>query len=122
MSKKQSNNNGLVYSTDQGRLCPGCGKASGQCCCKQEKKGQVKSDNIVRILLDKKGRKGKGVTVIVGLPLAEGDLKKMAKKLKQQSGCGGTVKDGIVEIQGDHRQGLLVELQKQGYKVKLAGG
>ncbi|MDH4319971.1 MAG: translation initiation factor Sui1 [Desulfobulbaceae bacterium] len=122
MPKRDDNNGGLVYSTEHGRLCPGCGKARGQCGCKVEKKRPVKADGIVRLSLETKGRKGKGVTLVTGLLLADDDLRQMAKRLKQQCGSGGTVKDGVVEIQGDHRQPLLVELQKQGYTVKLAGG
>ena len=122
MKKRNDSNSGLVYSTEQGRLCPGCGKASTLCGCKRDKKRQGKPDGIVRLSLDKKGRKGKGVTVITGLPLGGSDLKLLARKLKQQCGSGGTIKDGNVEIQGDHRTVLLAELQKEGYKVKLAGG
>ena len=121
MKKRQDNDTGLVYSTEQGRLCPGCGKVSGQCLCKK-KTVPVKADGIVRISLDKKGRKGKGVTLITGLPLGDSDLKELAKKLKTRCGSGGTVKNGVVEIQGDHRQSLLEELIRQGYQVKLAGG
>ena len=122
MSKGKERNTNLVYSTEHGRLCPECGKAVDKCICRQAKKRSVKTDGIVRISLETKGRKGKGVTLVTGLPLAESDLKEMAKKLKQQCGSGGTVKDGVVEIQGDHRQSLLLELQKQGFKVKQAGG
>jgi len=122
MNKRQGNNTGLVYSTEQGRLCPGCGKPAGQCRCKTEQRPAAKADGIVRISLETKGRKGKGVTIITGLPLGDSDLKLVARKLKTQCGSGGTVKDGVVEIQGDHRPALLAELQKQGYRVKLAGG
>ena len=122
MKKRQGNDSGLVYSTDQGKICRGCGKASGQCRCKKKMGLATKSDGIVRISLDRKGRKGKGVSVISGLPLSVDELKQLAKKLKTRCGSGGTVKAGAVEIQGDHRQVLLEELKKQGYQVKLAGG
>ena len=69
-----------------------------------------------------KGRKGKGVTLINGLPLAAKELKNLAKVLKQKCGCGGAVKNGIIEIQGDHRDILEQELVTRGYKVKRAGG
>lgn len=118
---KKQNNSGLVYSTEQGRICPGCGKVSRQCRC-QKKPSPAKSDGIVRISLDRKGRKGKGVTIITGLPLDNRALKDLAKKLKTRCGSGGTVKNGVVEIQGDHRPMLLEELKKQDYQVKLAGG
>jgi len=82
----------------------------------------ARSDGIVRIQRESKGRKGKGVTLITGVSLPPEELKKLAKTLKQKCGSGGTVKDGVIEIQGDHREILLAELQKQGWKVKLAGG
>ncbi|MDH3346523.1 MAG: translation initiation factor Sui1 [Desulfobulbaceae bacterium] len=119
--KKRGGGTRLVYSTDQGRICPECGKPKQECICRAKDK-QVKTDGIVRVSLDKKGRKGKGVSVISGLPLDEGKLRVLAKQLKQRCGGGGTVKDGTIEIQGDHRELLVTELTKQGYKVKLAGG
>jgi translation initiation factor 1 len=82
----------------------------------------VKTDGIVRIHRETKGRKGKGVTLLTGIPLPAEELKTLAKSLKQKCGTGGTVKDGVIEIQGDQRQLLLAELQKLGWKVKLAGG
>jgi translation initiation factor 1 len=69
-----------------------------------------------------KGRKGKGVSLVVGLPLDSTGLKKMARQLKQKCGSGGTVKDGVIEIQGDHRDTLMNVLVKLGYTVKRAGG
>jgi translation initiation factor 1 len=69
-----------------------------------------------------KGRKGKGVTIITGGPLDPDGLQKLAKQLKQKCGAGGSVKDGVIEIQGDHRDALLEELQKQGYTAKRSGG
>ena len=121
MKKRQGNDSGLVYSTEQGRLCPSCGKVSRHCLCKA-KTPPTQSDGIIRVSLDKKGRKGKGVTLITGLALADSDLKQLAKKLKQRCGSGGTVKDGVIEIQGDHRQTLLAELARLGRQAKQAGG
>lgn len=115
------NNSKLVYSCEAGRLCPNCGKALKQCACKKQKTSP-KGDGIVRIHRETKGRKGKGVTLISGIPLAGDELKKLAKMLKQKCGTGGTIKDGVVEIQGDHRDLLLDELQKKGWTVKKAGG
>lgn len=80
------------------------------------------SDGVVRLMRETKGRKGKGVTLITGLPLAGKELKKLAKSLKQKCGCGGSVKGGVVEIQGDQRDVLEQELCALGYKVKRAGG
>jgi translation initiation factor 1 len=69
-----------------------------------------------------KGRKGKGVTLITGVPLDDEGLKQLAKSLKQKCGSGGSLKDGVIEIQGDHRDALEKELNGLGYKVKRAGG
>lgn len=114
-------NNGVVYSTEHGRMCPGCGKPVAECRCRQ-KKTPPGGDGIVRIGRETKGRKGKGVTVISGIPLDEKGIKELAKHLKARCGAGGTVKDGVIEIQGDHRDALLEELRKRGWTVKLAGG
>lgn len=111
---------GLVYSTETGRLCPGCGKVAKQCSCKKDQ--MVPSDGVVRISRQTKGRKGAGVSLITGLPLAETELKALAKTLKQKCGTGGTIKNGVIEIQGDHRELLCDLLRKSGYTVKLAGG
>jgi translation initiation factor 1 len=111
-----------VYSTEQGRLCPGCSQPVAKCQCKAAQKQQVKGDGKVRVSRETKGRKGKGVSLISGLPLNEEELKKLAASLKQQCGTGGTVRDGVIEIQGDHRDKLLKLLQDQGYNAKLAGG
>lgn len=116
-----TNNSKPVYSCESGRLCPDCGKAVKQCRCSNQP-APSKGDGIVRIQRETKGRKGKGVTLITGLPLAAGELKKLAKTLKQKCGTGGTIKEGVIEIQGDHRELLLGELQNRGWTVKKAGG
>ncbi|NTV15126.1 MAG: translation initiation factor Sui1 [Desulfobulbaceae bacterium] len=121
--KRTNTNGGLVYSTDRGRTCPGCGMPAGQCSCSGARPGtRPAGDGIVRISRETKGRKGAGVTLLRGLGLAPEQLKALAGQLKQRCGSGGTVKDGVIEIQGDHRQLLLAELARQGFKVKLAGG
>jgi translation initiation factor 1 len=102
-------------------MCPDCGKPVAECRCRRKKKPPG-GDGIVRIGRETKGRKGKGVTLISGIPLAEDELKEVAKQLKARCGAGGTVKDGVIEIQGDHRDALLEELRKRGWTVKLAGG
>jgi len=112
---------GIVYSTAHGRMCPECGRPSGECVCGR-KKVVPGGDSVVRIGRETKGRKGKGVTVITGLPGDEAELKELGKQLKAKCGAGGTVKDGVIEIQGDHRSLLLHELSSRGLKVKLAGG
>ena len=119
-------NSRLVYSTESGRICPACGNPTAKCTCKKKKvtkKQQVYPDNgVVRIRREVKGRKGKTVTSIFGVPLEDQELKQFAKTLKSRCGAGGTVKDGTIIIQGDHRETLLLEVKKQGYTVKLAGG
>jgi len=79
-------------------------------------------DGIVRVSRETKGRKGKGVTLIRGMALAEPELRLLTSRLKQLCGTGGTLKDGVIEIQGDHRERLLLWLLEQGYKAKKAGG
>lgn len=115
---------GLVFSTEKGQMCPGCQQAVEDCACNAlaEEQRLEQLDGIVRIRRETAGRKGKGVTTVTGVPLAEKALKQLAKKLKQQCGTGGSVKEGVIEIQGDHRDTLKQALEKQGYTVKLAGG
>lgn len=119
------NNIRLVYSTESGRICPSCGHPAAKCTCKKKKTAKKHSiypnDGIVRIRRDVKGRKGKTVTAVFGVPLDDKKLHRFAKTLKRLCGAGGTVKDGIVLIQGDHRETLLNEIEKQGLTVKLAG-
>ncbi|MFT5701959.1 MAG: translation initiation factor 1 [Desulforhopalus sp.] len=119
---KKVKTKGLVYSTETGRTCPGCGHPLKQCCCSSKQNTRPPSDGIVRVSRQTKGRKGAGVSIITGIPLADAELKKVAKTLKQKCGTGGTVKNGIVEIQGDHREILVDSLIQLGYKAKLAGG
>ncbi len=112
---------GLVYSTEHGRMCPGCGKPVGECVCRREKAIPT-GDGIVRVARETKGRKGKGVTVITGLPLNQEGLQGLARELKRKCGAGGTVKGNTIEIQGDHRDLLMEELKGCGYIVKRSGG
>lgn len=117
----KSRNSRLVYSTDQGRLCPECGQAQHIGPCKSSDTPR-RGDGVVRIQRQTKGRKGKGVTLITGLAMDDSELNTLAKQLKKKCGSGGTVKDGVIEIQGDYRERLLQELTKLGHKAKLAGG
>jgi translation initiation factor 1 len=112
-----------------GRICGKCGKPAAGCLCKKKKPGRAKKlpsgfpdDGIVRIKREVKGRKGKTATVIIGIPLDDNDLKQFAKELKQGCGTGGSVKDGAIIIQGDHRKTILDKIKKKGYKAKIAGG
>ncbi len=117
----------LVYSTGQGRLCPECARPIDACRCRRSKAAQPaavvpKGDGIVRVGRETAGRKGKGVTVITGVPLAGDALDDLATRLKKRCGSGGTV-DGVrIEIQGDHRDLLVAELGKLGYTVRKSGG
>lgn len=108
---------GTVYSTEHGRMCPGCGKPAADCVCRR-KEQTPKGDGIVRVALETKGRKGKGVTLVTGVLLGQDGLNALARQLKQRCGSGGTVKDGVIEIQGDHRDAVMGELKNLGYTVK----
>ncbi|HAS0880223.1 TPA: stress response translation initiation inhibitor YciH [Enterobacter roggenkampii] len=104
-------NSCLVYSTESGRI--------------DEPKAKVerpKGDGIVRIQRQTSGRKGKGVCLISGIDVDDAELTKLAAELKKKCGCGGAVKDGIIEIQGDKRDLIKSLLEARGMKVKLAGG
>ncbi|MBT8139704.1 MAG: translation initiation factor Sui1 [Gammaproteobacteria bacterium] len=118
-------NKNRVYSTDQGKICPACNHPVQSCACAEQLSGSVANagaDGIIRITRETKGRKGAGVTIINGLKLNQAEMKAMAKQLKQRCGSGGAVKDGCIEIQGDHRETVQAWLQKKGFKVVLAGG
>lgn len=107
----RDDNSRLVYSTDSGRI-------------KEVKQAPVreKGDGIVRIQRQTKGRKGKGVCLVTGLDIDDAALKLVAAELKKVCGCGGAVKDGVIEIQGDKRDQIKAYLEKKGHIVKLAGG
>jgi translation initiation factor 1 len=119
--RNKEKDHGIVYSTEYGKMCPSCGKPVAECVCRQ--KSPIRAgDGIVRVGRETKGRKGKGVTVITGVPLDDAGLKELGKQLKAKCGSGGTIKDGIIEIQGDHRDALLEELKNRGWVVKRTGG
>ncbi len=111
----------LVYSTEHGRMCPGCGKPVAACSCRRGNAARP-GDGVVRVGRETQGRKGKGVTVVTGLPLAEEALQKLAGELKRSCGSGGTCKDGVIEIQGEHRDKLVEVLTARGFTVKRSGG
>ncbi len=110
-----------MYSTEFGRMCPVCKNALKECTCRPDR-NVTESDGVVRLQRQTKGRKGKGVTLVTGVPLVGSELIQLGKLLKKKCGSGGTVKDGVIEIQGDHRDTLMIELTKRGWTVKRAGG
>jgi translation initiation factor 1 len=115
-----NSNSRPVYSSAQGRLCPGCGQPLATCSCK--KTATPIGDGKVRVRCERKGHGGKTVTVITGLPLDAAALTTLAGELKRRCGCGGTVKAGEIEIQGDHAVLMLSELLKRGFAAKRSGG
>ncbi len=121
MSKQKNTNGRLVYSTDGGRLCPQCLRPVLNCACGSSKPAAT-GDGIVRLHRETKGRGGKAVTIIKGLPLSGAALKSLASELKKKCGVGGALKDDTIEIQGDQRELLKEELEKRGYPVKISGG
>ena len=117
--RKRPGVGGVVYSTELGRTCPACRRALPQCTCRNT---VVVGDGRVRVSRETKGRGGKGVTLVTGIPLPAAELGALATQLKKRCGTGGTVKDGVIEIQGDHRDTVLAELLRLGYQAKRAGG
>lgn len=115
---------GLVYSTETGKHCPECGEPLTACRCDElaEQQRLANLDGVVRVRREVAGRKGKGVITITGVPLPEKELKVLAKKLKQRCGTGGSLKEGVIEIQGDQRDLIKTLLEADGFKVKMSGG
>jgi translation initiation factor 1 len=114
-------NSRTVYSTGSGRICPACSQPVENCTCRKEKPGEA-GDGIVRVRREVKGRGGKTVTTISGVPLDENGLSELAAELKRRCGSGGSVKDGIIIIQGDKQDTVIQFLESTGYTVKRAGG
>ncbi len=118
-------NSRLVYSTESAKICPSCQKSFSECTCKKKKprsQTNIKYDGIIRIQREVKGRKGKTVTTVSGFQINANELKNLATQLKRHCGAGGSVKDGVIIIQGDHRNTLITELKNRGFKAKVAGG
>jgi translation initiation factor 1 len=111
----------IVYSTEHGRMCPECGRPKGACACRG-RSAAPPSDGIVRVRREVKGRAGKTVTTVHGLPLRGSALETLASELKRKCSAGGSVKDGVIVIQGDHRNAVVPILEARGYRVKQAGG
>ena len=110
-----------VYSTDGGRLCPQCQRQLVKCVC-GDARPRATGDGVVRIRRETKGRGGKAVTVISGIPEHPDTLKTLCKQLKQRCGVGGAVKVDTLDKQRDHRSACQDHLNKKGYEVKLSGG
>jgi translation initiation factor 1 len=112
----------MVYSTGFGTLCPNCRRAVRECVCPKNAPGAARALGAVRVGRETKGRAGKGVSVITGLPLSPAELEALAGELKKRCGSGGTVRGGAIEIQGDHRDALVAALIKLGWPAKKSGG
>ena len=121
MTRQRTSDTPLVYSSELGRICADCGRAVKVCVCRKTHAPPA-GDGIIRVRRESKGRGGKTVTVVTGVPLKDEELKALAGDLKRRCGTGGTLKEGAIEIQGDHRELLVAELKHRGYAVKLAGG
>lgn len=118
----RKNDSQLVYSTDSGRTCPACRQPQTACTCKQAAKAVPVGDGTVRVSREKQGRGGKTVSVVRGLPLGADELAALGKRLRAACGAGGTAKDGVLEVQGDHAERLVTLLLAEGFKAKRAGG
>src|SRR5271156_5357432 len=111
----------LVYSTGVGTLWPDCPPARGPGGCPKGAPGAAKIGS-VRVGRETKGRAGKGVTTVTGLPLPAAEIEALAAQLKKRCGSGGTVREGVIEVQGDHRDTIVAALVKLGWPAKKAGG
>ncbi len=111
----------IVYSTGIGTLCPNCRRPVRECVCPKGAPGAAKPAAI-RVGRETKGRAGKGVTTVLGMPMNEAQLAELAAKLKKRCGSGGTVRDGVIEIQGDHRESIVAALIKLGWQEEKSGG
>ncbi|MDQ6685858.1 MAG: translation initiation factor Sui1 [Pseudomonadota bacterium] len=119
----KASGSGLVYSTGQGRMCPACRRPLAACqCAALRARKAAPGDGIARVRRETGGRGGKTVTTITGLLLDEAARTALAKRLKAACGSGGTVRDGVIELQGDHCDAVLALLAKEGFKGKRAGG
>jgi translation initiation factor 1 len=118
---RRQGSGGLVYSTEGGRMCPQCRKPLGECVCASAPP-RAPGDGVVRVSRETKGRGGKAVTLVRGLPLDDAALAALGKRIKTACGSGGTVKDAVIEVQGDHCERVMDWLKKEGWSVKRAGG
>ena len=111
----------LVYSTDAGRMCPDCRQPTAACVCKKASARPAPS-GVIRVSRQTKGRGGKTVTRVEGMPLGDDALAQLGKQLRTACGSGGTVKGGVIEVQGDHCDKVIDALKQEGYAPKRSGG
>ena len=122
MNLRKSDTGGLVYSTDSGRMCPDCRQPLATCSCAAQACAATRGDGTVRVSRETKGRGGKAVTLVRGLALDAAALAALGKRLRTACGAGGTLKDGVLEVQGDHVERVLAWLQQESISAKRAGG
>lgn len=120
--RKTPSQGGLVYSTEGGRMCPACRRPIQQCACAASPPATPAGDGTARVQRETKGRGGKAVTVVRGLALEEAALAALAKRLRTACGTGGTVKGGVIEVQGDHVDRVMALLAAEGLRSKRVGG
>ena len=121
-TRRRPRDGGIVYSTDTGRMCPACRQPLAGCLCKARASAVPAGDGVARVTREKQGRGGKTVTVVRGLALDAETLAALGKRLRAACGAGGTAKDGVLEVQGDHADKVLALLLAEGHKAKRAGG
>lgn len=119
---RKTGSGGLVYSTDSGRMCPACRQPMAACTCKQTSSAVPAGDGKVRVSRETKGRGGKAVTLVRGLNLDAVALADLGKQLRTLCGTGGTVKEGVIELQGDHVERAMERLKASGWVVVRTGG
>ena len=117
---RSSASGGLVYSTDGGRMCPACRKPVASCACAAAA-AVPRGVGVVRVGCETTGRGGKTMTTVRGVPLDAAALASLGKRLRSACGAGGTVKDGVLEVQGDHRDRVIALLRDEGWVVKRVG-
>jgi translation initiation factor 1 len=123
MRKNTASPGGLVYSTEHGSMCPNCRKPVSACLCRQnaEAAARMNVGGTAQVACETKGRGGKSVTVVKGLPLDAPGLLRVGKQLRSACGAGGTTKDGTIEVQGDHRDTVMATLKALGYSCRRTG-
>jgi translation initiation factor 1 len=125
MNMRKTSPGGLVYSTDGGRMCPACRQPVAACVCAASAANArpvPSGDGVVRVSRETKGRGGKAVTLVRGIAADTATLADIGKRLRSACGAGGTLKDGVLEVQGDHVERVIAWLTAQGFVVKRSGG